>query len=249
MNMLKICTAVSEAACRSDLVVINAGSSAGSEDFSSRVVEELGELLVHGVAIRPGHPVILGVIRDPQKTDRKVPIIGVPGYPVSAALTAEIFIRPLLDLWFGKSDETPIEIEAKISQKTNSPAGDDDYIRVMAGRVGETMLAAPLPRGAGVITSLVKADGLVVVPRGVQGLEAGETVKVRLMRKPGILERTLFFSGSHDLTLDVLSAELYKQNIRVVCTNVGSLGGLMALRRSEAHAAGSHLLDPTNRRI
>ncbi len=240
----QILSAVREAASRSDLVVLNAGSSAGSEDFSARIVAELGDLLVHGVAIRPGHPVILGLIHDPQKPGRSVPIIGVPGYPVSAALTAEIFIQPLIKLWLGKSVDTLPEMDAKLTQKVNSPAGDDDYIRVMAGRVGNEMLAAPLPRGAGVITSLVKADGLMVVPRGIQGLEAGDAVKVRLMRRPEVFERTLFFSGSHDISLDILSAALSPHNIRVVCTNVGSLGGLMALRRGEAHAAGSHLLDP-----
>lgn len=237
-------SAVLDAAARSDLILLNAGSSAGSEDFSSRIVEELGELLVHGVAIRPGHPVIIGMIKDQSQPCRIIPIVGVPGYPVSAALTAEIFVQPLLALWLGKKVDAPVQLTAKITHKTNSPSGDDDYIRVMAGRVGGEMLAAPLPRGAGVIHSLVKADGITIVPRGIQGLEAGEQVTVNLISRPEILERTLFFSGSHDMTLDVLSDELSRHDIRVVCTNVGSLGGLVALKRSEAHAAGSHLLDP-----
>lgn len=237
-------TAVVSASHQADLLVLNAGSSAGSEDFSSRIVEEAGELLVHGVAIRPGHPVILGMIRDPEQPGRSVPIIGVPGYPVSAALTAEIFIKPLLAIWQGNQPDNPVQIQAKIANKTNSPAGDDDYIRVLVGRVGGEMLASPLPRGAGVISSLVRADGITVVPRGVQGLEEGEQVSVNLIRRPEVLERTLFFSGSHDLTLDILSDELSHYDVRVVCTNVGSLGGLVALRRGQAHAAGSHLLDP-----
>ena len=92
---------VRQAAETSDLVLLNAGSSAGSEDFSARVVAELGQLLVHGVAVRPGHPVILGMLR--RENGGQAPVIGVPGYPVSAALTGEIFVEPLLAVWLGRS--------------------------------------------------------------------------------------------------------------------------------------------------
>ncbi len=237
---------VQKAAAVSDLVLLNAGSSAGSEDFSARIVEELGELLVHGVAVRPGHPVILGVLHVTGTDGRpcSTPIIGVPGYPVSAALTGEIFVEPLLSVWQGRAPKAPQEIEATLTRKVTSPAGDDDYMRVVAGRVGERLLAAPLSRGAGVITSLVRADGIVVLPRGVQGLEAGSPVRVRLYRSPLELEHTIFAIGSHDMTLDLLAQFLSERGRRLVSANVGSLGGLVALRRGEAHIAGSHLLDP-----
>lgn len=235
---------VRQAAETCDLVLINAGSSAGSEDFSERVVAELGELMVHGVAVRPGHPVILGMLRRGSDAKRKVPIIGVPGYPVSAALTGEIFIEPLLARWLGREPREPVEIEATLTRKVTSPPGDDDYMRVVAGRVGDRMLAAPLSRGAGVITSLARADGIVVIPRGIQGLEPGARVKVRLYRSPQELERTLFAIGSHDMTLDILAQSLAERGRRLVSANVGSQGGLVALRRHEAHLAGSHLLDP-----
>lgn len=236
------------AAETSDLVLLNAGSSAGSEDFSARVVEQLGELLVHGVAVRPGHPVILGLIRSSGsegKEDRYVPIIGVPGYPVSAALTGEIFVRPLISLWLGRpsADET-LTVEAMITRKVTSPAGDDDYLRVVVGRVGDRLLAAPLSRGAGVITSLVRADGITVLPRGVQGLEAGAKVRVKLYRSPEEIERTIFVIGSHDMTLDLLAQFLSARRRRLVSANVGSQGGLVAIRRGETHLAGCHLLDP-----
>ena len=239
--------AVQQSADICDLVLLNAGSSAGSEDFSARVVEDLGVLLVHGVAVRPGHPVILGMLRHSEHSDqptRQVPVIGVPGYPVSAALTGEIFVEPLLARWLGRAPAQPVEIEATLTRKVNSPAGDDDYMRVVAGRVGKKMLAAPVSRGAGVITSLVRADGIVILPIGVQGLEAGAKVKVRLYRKPHELEKTLFAIGSHDMTLDLLAQFLAQHNRRLVSANVGSLGGLIALRRGEAHFAGAHLLDP-----
>ena len=236
---------VLEAAQEVDLILLNAGSSAGSEDFSAGVVESLGELLVHGVAVRPGHPVILGMIRPPGfEAQSSIPIIGVPGYPVSAALTGEIFVEPLIAKWLGRRPSQPVEIDATLTRKITSPAGDDDYVRMAVGKVGNRILAAPLSRGSGVITSLVRADGIVIIPSGSQGLPAGESVKVRLYRTPAEIERTIFGIGSHDISLDVLAQFLSKRGRRLTSANVGSLGGLVALRRGEAHLAGSHLLDP-----
>jgi|SRR5271157_1101304 len=236
-----LCRAVRKAAKQHDLILLNAGSSAGAEDFSARVVEKLGKLLVHGVAVRPGHPVIIGMIQGP---GRQVPILGVPGYPVSAALTGEIFIEPIIAKWLGRhANEQPVEI-ARMTRKITSPAGDDDYLRVTVGRVGEKLLAAPLSRGAGVISSLVQADGLVIIPRGVQGMDAGESVPVHLYRSKAEIDRTIFCIGSHDMTLDLLAQFLAERDRRLASANVGSQGGLVALQRGEAHLAGSHLLDP-----
>ncbi len=236
-----ICDRVETAARDHDLVLVGAGSSAGAEDFTSRVVEELGTLLVHGVAVRPGHPVILGLLRSDGRT---VPIIGVPGYPVSSAMTGEIFVEPLLARWLGRpANEMPVE-EARLTRKISSPGGDDDYVRVVVGKVGETTLASPLARGAGIITSLIRADGLMVLPRGIQGAEAGEKVPIHLYTRKTDIERTIFCIGSHDLTLDLLAQSLAGFRRRLVSANVGSQGGLVALSRGEAHLAGSHLLDP-----
>jgi len=236
---------VVQAARTHDLILLNAGSSAGSEDFSARVVESLGELLVHGVAVRPGHPVILGMIQPPTSNIQyPIPIIGVPGYPVSAALTGEIFVEPLLARWMGQRPVEPLEIEATLTRKVVSPAGDDDYVRVAVGVVGGRMLAAPLARGSGMITSLVRADGILIIPRGSQGMPAGERVKVRLYRSPKEIERTIFVIGSHDITLDIIAQFLAPRDRRLTSANVGSQGGLVALRRGEAHLAGAHLLDP-----
>jgi putative molybdopterin biosynthesis protein len=244
-----ICQRVQEAAQNYDLILLNAGSSAGAEDFSAKVVERLGTLFVHGVAVRPGHPVILGMINRTsqiasRQPDKATPIIGVPGFPVSAALTIEIFVEPILAKWLGRRpNELPVET-ATVTRKIVSPPGDADYVRVAAGKVGDRLLAAPLSRGAGVITSLVQADGLVILPPGVQGVEAGEKVELHLFRNKAELERTIFCIGSHDLTLDLLAQFLAEHDRRFVSANVGSQGGLIALRRGEAHLAGSHLLDP-----
>ncbi len=260
-NFDAICARVAEAAREHDLILLNAGSSAGAEDFSAQVVEKLGTLLVHGVAVRPGHPVILGVIRNqgtgnqesrspdhpiphPLIPNPLIPIIGVPGYPVSAALTGEIFVEPLIAKWTGRQpQELPVE-QAYLTRKITSLGGDDDYVRVAVGKVGDKLLAAPLARGAGIISSLVRADGLVLLPRGVQGAEAGDAVDVRLYRSRAELDRTIFCIGSHDMTLDLLAQFLSEHNRRLASANVGSQGGLIALKRGEAHLAGSHLLDP-----
>lgn len=257
-----ICERVLEAARDHDLVLLNAGSSAGAEDFSSKVVEKLGQLLVHGVAVRPGHPVILGLIdrqskivsrksnveiasgNERPRNDIMTPIIGVPGYPVSAALTIDIFAEPLIAKWLGRPPlQLPTET-AVLTRKLVSPAGDDDFVRVVVGKVGEKLLAAPLSRGAGVITSLVQADGLALIPSGTQGIEAGEKIQVHLYRSKAEIEKTILAIGSHDLTLDLMAQFLAEHDRRLASANVGSQGGLVALRRGEAHLAGSHLLNP-----
>lgn len=234
-----------------DLVLLLAGSSAGAEDFSARVVETVGNLLVHGVAVRPGHPVILGMVGNSESLQsgkpakkRGIPIIGIPGYPVSAALTGEIFVEPWLARWLGRAPVEPLIMEAQITRKITSPGGDDDYMRVVVGKVGERTLATPISRGAGVISSLVRADGIVRVPRGSQGLSAGDPVTVHLYRSPREIERTILAIGSHDMTLDLMAQFLAGRGRRLASANVGSQGGLVALKRGEAHLAGSHLLDP-----
>jgi putative molybdopterin biosynthesis protein len=251
-NFGAIRQAVAEAAAEHDLVLVNAGSSAGSEDYTAHVVSSLGRLLVHGVAVRPGHPVILGMLERKETTVKAadnsstVPIIGVPGYPVSAALTGEIFVEPLLARWAGQPAYYPPTLEATVTRKISSHTGDDDFVRVAVGKVGQRVMATPISRGAGVITSLVRADGLIRIPRFSEGVDAGVKVNVLLYRKPAEIERTIVAIGSHDLTLDLLAQFLAGRGdgTRLSSANVGSLGGLVALRRGEAHLAGSHLLDP-----
>jgi putative molybdopterin biosynthesis protein len=221
-----------------DVVVVNAGSSAGSEDFTASIVQALGELLVHGVAIRPGHPQILGLASGK-------PILGLPGYPVSAVLNCELFVRPLVYRLLGAAPPERPRLKSVMTRKLLSPMGDDEYVRVKLGRVGDRIVATPLPRGAGVIMSLVRADGLLKIPRFSEGLHAGTEVEVELLRRPEEVDRTVVAIGSHDLTLDLLSSRLAQAcpGASLSSSNVGSLGGLIALQRREAHLAGSHLLD------
>lgn len=230
--------AVQAALADHDLVAVNAGSSAGSEDYTAPVIAALGEVLVHGVAIRPGHPVVLGVAAHK-------PVVGIPGYPVSTVLTFELVVKPLIYRWLGCAPPQRPRMEALMTRKVLSPLGEDEFLRVKLGRVGERVVATPLPRGAGVIMSLVRADGLVRIPRFSEGVHAGARVTVELLRRPEEIENTIVAIGSHDLTLDLLADWLHKENPRLYfsSSNVGSLGGLLALQRGEAHLAGAHLLD------
>jgi putative molybdopterin biosynthesis protein len=224
-----------------DLLLVLSGSSAGSRDYTAALVKEMGDLLVHGIAVRPGHPVIIGMIGS-------VPVIGVPGYPVSAALTGELLVEPLLAHWQGRPSEFEgrTRIQATATRKIQSPIGDDDFVRVTVAQVGERLLVAPLSRGAGVITSLVRADGLAHIPRFSEGVDIGKPVDVILYHSLDVIKRTLLLMGSHDPMLDLLG-QYFAEHLpgwRLVSGHVGSLGGLAALRRREAHAAGAHLLNP-----
>ena len=223
-----------------DLVLLIAGSSAGRDDYTARVVAAAGSVAVHGVAVRPGHPVVLG-------TAGRTPVIGVPGYPVSAALTFDIFAAPLLAELEGAAPRERPVTTARLARKLPSAIGMDDWVRVRLGRVRDRIVATPLPRGAGVLTSLVRADGLLVVPSGVEGHHAGEEVRVDLLRGLGEIDRTIVAIGSHDLVLDLAASALRAADplLTLASSNVGSLGGLVALRDGLCHVAGSHLLDPS----
>ncbi|MGI6491101.1 MAG: molybdopterin biosynthesis protein [Pelotomaculum sp.] len=229
---------VAAAADEADIVLINAGSSAGSEDFTADVIASLGKVVVHGVAIRPGKPVILGEVHGK-------PVVGVPGYPVSAYLGMELFVKPLICSKLGLTPPQPTMLEAVVSKKMVSPIGVEEFVRVKLGQVGERVIATPISRGAGVLMSLVRADGILRLPRLSEGYNIGEKVKVQLFRTPEEIKETSVIIGSHDIALDVLANHLRLKYPAATLSsaNVGSLGGLSALKRGEAHCAGTHLLD------
>src|SRR5580692_2573249 len=237
----RIAAVVKTAADECDLLIVIAGSSAGRDDYTARVVASAGTLAVHGVAVRPGHPVVLGVVG-------QTPVLGAPGYPVSAALTFDIFAVPLLAELSGAPPRRRPATTARLARKLASPLGMDDWVRVRLGVVGGEVVATPLPRGAGVLTSLVRADGLLVVPAGVEGHHAGSTVPVELLRGLDEISGTIVAIGSHDLVLDLAASALRADDamVTLASSNVGSLGGLVALRDGLCHIAGSHLLDPAS---
>jgi molybdenum cofactor synthesis domain-containing protein len=224
---------------RYDLIMLIAGSSAGSEDFTPALLEELGELLVHGIAVMPGKPALLAAIDG-------WPVVGIPGYPVSAAVAFREFCRPLLFYMQGLAPPEPDLVEVSVGRKIPSKLGLEEQVRVILGNVGGKTVAMPIGGGAGVITSLVRADGIVRIPQDVSGLSEGETARTELMIPREAINDRLLAIGSHDLTIDLLNSLLKEKTggrMHISSSNVGSLGGLLALKRGTAHFAGSHLLD------
>ena len=221
-----------------DMVILNAGSSAGRDDYSVSAVKEVGEVLYHGIAIKPGKPAILGY-------KGAVPILGVPGYPVSGIIVIDELLHPLIDRWYSREVYKGSKTMAKLTRPVVSGLKYQEYVRVRMGYVGNTLMASPLPRGSGVVSSFMKADGMVVVPQGTEGYTAGEGVRVKLLREKQQLKNTLVVIGSHDPLLDELSDLIHREDHRLFLSSahVGSMGGIMAIRRGEAHAAGIHLLD------
>lgn len=232
---------VSKAASECDMVILNAGSSAGREDYSARVIRELGEVLYHGIAMKPGKPAILGC------QGEKV-ILGVPGYPVSGIIVIEQLLKPLIDHWLKAPAALPQYGKATLTRPVVSGLKYEEFVRVRMGCVGGRLMASPLSRGSGVVSSFMKADGILEVPQGLEGYEAGEEVNVRLLSPMDKLQNTLVVIGSHDPLLDELADMLHLVNpsLYMSSSHVGSMGGIMAIRRGEAHAAGCHLLDTTD---
>lgn len=231
--------AVRAAAAKHDVVVIIAGSSAGERDFTVPVLQKIGEVLVHGVDVMPGKPAICARIGD-------TPVLGLPGYPVSAIVICQQILHPLVARLQGRRATAAQVVRALVPRKLPSRLGTEEFVRVSVGRVGAQLVANPLARGAGVITTMVRADGFVRVPSRSEGINAGETVDVELLRSAEDIENTIVFSGSHDLAIGVLDDCLRRRwpELKISSTSIGSLGGLVALQRGEAHLVGSHLLDP-----
>lgn len=214
-----------------DILLINAGSSAGTKDFTVKLIEELGEVIIHGVAMKPGKPTILGLINNK-------PIIGIPGYPVSAYIVFDIFVKPLIQKYIGIEKYTSETTKANLSRRIVSSLKNKELVRVNLGFVNDKLIASPVAGGAGVSMSLVKADGIAIIPQNVEGVEIGEEIEVELLKPIQEIKSTLFSVGSHDLIMDILG-----DMIPLTSSHVGSLGGIMALKRGECHIAPIHLLD------
>jgi putative molybdopterin biosynthesis protein len=221
------------------MILILGGSSAGSEDYARRVIHDLGQVLVHGVTIMPGKPVVIGRVGD-------TPVFGIPGYPVSAIIAFEQFVRPLIRSMLGQPDHPDESIQVEPTRKIASKLGVEEFLRVKLGQVGNRVVATPLPRGAGSITSITEADGIIRIPTHIEGIKDRERVSAQLLRPLPSILGNIVIVGSHDNTLDVLADQIKAKHHRISLSSshVGSMGGLMAIKRGVCHIAGSHLLDP-----
>ncbi len=214
-----------------DMLLVGAGSSAGTKDFTVKLIRELGEVVIHGVALKPGKPTILGKINNK-------PVIGIPGYPVSAFMVVETFVRPIIEKFIGIEQPESEFVKAQLSRRVVSSLKHKELIRVNLGYVNDKLVATPLSGGAGVSMSLVKADGIGIIPRNTEGMEAGDLIDVELLKPLGKIKNTLVSIGSHDLIMDVIG-----DMMNLTSSHVGSLGGIMSMKRGECHIVPTHLLD------
>lgn len=227
----KIKRQIMSALSENDMVIVNAGSSAGRDDYTVHVLREMGKVLVHGVAIKPGKPVILAIVENK-------PVVGLPGYPVSAYIDFENFVTPVLNMMSGRKTFSRNTVKAVLSKRLVSSLKHKEYVRMRAGKVGDRIVASPLARGAGAAMSLVKADGFCIIPQNSEGFEAGDEVEIELYKSAEELGNTLVSIGSHDLILDIIA-----DKISLSSSHVGSMAGLMALKRGETTIAPTHLLN------
>jgi putative molybdopterin biosynthesis protein len=236
--------ALRQALAECDAVVLNAGSSAGRKDYSVDAIRKVGEVVLHGIAIKPGKPAILAYAKSTDD-NRVQPILGLPGYPVSGILVLEQLFRPVIEQMTRHLAAKPQFIQAQITRRLTSSLKYYEFVRTRLGNVNGNIVAVPLNRGAGVVTSFVKADGIIHIPQNTEGYEAGELVNVQLVRDLDEINRTLVITGSHDPLLDEVTDILKRQCLEssVASSHVGSMGGIMAVKRGEAHLGGIHLLD------
>ncbi len=222
-----------------DLLIVNAGSSAGREDHTRHILEAEGEVLFHGIGAMPGKPTLVGEMHG-------VPVVGLPGYPLSAVMAFKMLVDPFLRAMLGQPRKEGTPLKATLAEGIPSRLGLEEFVRVKVAKVGADLYAHPLPRGAGVLTSLVRADGILRIPQEAEGLPEGQQVEVELLIERSILSRSLLVVGSHDLSLDVIADHLRRRYPPFYLSSrvTGSLGGLMALGRGCTMVAGCHLLDP-----
>jgi putative molybdopterin biosynthesis protein len=240
-DLAAIKTAVGDAVAGDyQMVLTIGGSSAGSEDYAKPVVSALGDVLVHGVTIMPGKPVLVGKIKGK-------PVFGMPGYPVSTIIAFEQFVQPLLYQMLAQDAPQRTTVPVQPTRKLASKLGVEEFLRVKLGQVGDRIMATPLPRGAGIITSITEADGIIRLPAHVDGLKDDEPVRAELLKSAATIRNTVVAVGSHDNTLDLLADELRaKSRLSLSSSHVGSMGGLMAVKRGGCHLAGAHLLDTSD---
>jgi putative molybdopterin biosynthesis protein len=202
------------------MVIISAGSSAGTRDFTDPVISELGDVLIHGVAMKPGKPIIVGRIKGK-------PIIGLPGYPLSALTVLRELIIPFLNgLGFPSDDYGALE--ATLVTTIHSEIGIDEFVFLSLGSIGKRWVAIPQSRGAGVQMSGVRANAYLRIPAESEGIEAGRQICAHLLVPQPLAGKALLITGSHDLALDHLADLVQRRDVELHSTHIGSMGGLFA---------------------
>jgi putative molybdopterin biosynthesis protein len=223
------------ASTKYDLVLIGAGSSAGSKDYVSHVVSNNGSLLVHGISIKPGKPTIIGTINN-------TPLIGLPGYPVSTYLAYHLIVKQLAYHMLGIPMPYSKTIKAKLTKKIYSTIKEEEYIRVKLGKVQNEIVATPLDRGAGITMSLVKADGFIISKKLSEGFLKEDYVDVTLINNHINIDNNLVSIGSHDIILDIINDQMNDLGFSLSSSHVGSFSGILSIKNNECHIAPVHIL-------
>lgn len=231
----KIRSLVTQAIQDHDIVLISAGSSKGTRDYTAKIISDLGEVFVHGVAIKPAKPVILGDISGK-------PVIGMPGYPIACHTILREIVLPLLS-WYGFELPAGKQISAVLTNTLHSDTGVDEFVLATAGKVNETWVAVPLSRGSGVQMSMVRSNACIKIPRGLEGVEAGSRTPMTLTVPSKSAESVVLITGSHDPVIDHLTDMVRDRGLSISSSHLGSMGGLLTLKRGYTHLAPMHLLD------
>lgn len=219
-----------------DIVLINAGSSAGREDFTKDVLKEIGEVIVHGICIKPGKPAVLSIVNNKM-------VIGIPGYPVACYVVFEKLIKKIINKLL-KINQLEENINTILTKRITSSLKHMEFVRVKIGFVNGKWVCTPLSRGAGVSMSLVDCDGILEIPKEYEGFNSGEEVNVKLTKPLEEIKNKIVCIGSHDLILDFVRDTMIKNsNINLSSTHVGSLNGVLTLKNKECFIAPMHILD------
>ena len=225
------------ALAESDVVLLSGGTSKGQGDLCYRVVAELTDpgIVAHGVALKPGKPICLAA-------SGGKPVVILPGFPTSAIFTFHEFVAPVICLLGGRRPESQELVSARMAVKTNSEIGRTEYLLVSLVRSDAGLVAYPMGKGSGSVTTFSRADGFVTIGRHTEIVEAGQQVQVRPIGR-GLAIADLVVIGSHCVGLDFLLSKLQQQGVTSKLITVGSSAGLEAVRRGECDLAGIHLLD------
>ena len=230
--------AVRKALSGSDMVVLSGGTSKGAGDLSHAIVAKLGKpgILVHGVALKPGKPLCLGVV------DHK-PIVVLPGFPTSAIFTFHAFAAPVIRAFAGLPPEAAQTLTAHVPVRVASEIGRKEFVLVSLIQSDDGTVAFPTGKGSGSVTSFSQADGFLEIDALASALDAGSEAQVTLIGSAAQVPDVVIM-GSHDVALDVVVGALAERGFSARTLAVGSLGGVAAASRGECDIAPVHLIDP-----
>jgi putative molybdopterin biosynthesis protein len=224
-----------------DVVLLSGGTSKGPSDVNVRVVEEVVDppgIVAHGVALKPGKPLCLAV-------SAGKPVVILPGFPTSAIFTFHAFVAPVIRALAGRDERDPERITARLPFAVTSEIGRTEYVLVrLTEDLGGALVAYPIGKGSGSVTTWSHADGYFVIPKSVELLDAGEEVSILALSGERARKVDLVIIGSHCVGLEVILGRLRARGVTAKLIAAGSEGGLNAVRRGECDVAGAHLFDP-----